>query len=109
MEVRRCKRRRPERQGKLSAQPNLKPLSLNDTQGNIHKIVDGPFSNDVLLHKDGELSDNEASVCQKKDAKLQISLSATVSSSTPTANGYVQGSSQDLAFSQILNLSWRKC
>ncbi|KAH4818759.1 hypothetical protein HBH61_035220 [Parastagonospora nodorum] len=78
-------------------------------KGNIHKIVIGPFSNDFLLHKDGELSGNEASVCQKKDAKLAISLSATVTSNTATANGYVQGSSQDFAFSQILNLSWRKC
>jgi hypothetical protein len=65
--------------------------------------------NDVLLHKDGELSSSEASVCQKKDAKLQISLSVTVSSGTVNANGFVQGSSQDLGFAQILNLSWKKC
>jgi hypothetical protein len=82
---------------------------LNKDQGNIHKIVQGPFSNDVLLHKDGELSGSEASVCQKKDAKLQISLSATVSAGTANANGFVQGSSQDLGFAQVLNLSWKKC
>jgi hypothetical protein len=82
---------------------------LIKNQGNIHKIIDGPFSADVLLHKDGELSGSEASVCQKKDAKLQISLSATVSAGTANANGLVQGNSQDLGFSQILNLSWKKC
>jgi hypothetical protein len=82
---------------------------LIEDQGNIHKIINGPFSNDFLLHKDGELSDSESSVCQKKDAKLQISLSATVSAGTANANGLVQGSSQDFGFSQILNLSWKKC
>lgn len=81
---------------------------LTCEQGNIHKIVNGPFSDDVLLHKDGELSGNEATVCQKKDAKLSISLSATVSA-TGSANGYIQGSAQDFGFSQILNLSWKKC
>lgn len=90
-------------------QPSLKLLSLNNHQGNVHKTVDGPFSNDVLLQKDGELFDSEASVCQKRDAKLQVSLSVTVSSGITNANGYVQGSSQDLDFSQILNLSWRNC
>lgn len=78
-------------------------------KGNIHKIVNGPFSDDVLLHKDGELSGSESTVCQKKDARLQISLSATVKSSTSTAGGIVQGSSQDVGFGQVLNLSWKKC
>ncbi|OAL06847.1 hypothetical protein IQ06DRAFT_311949 [Phaeosphaeriaceae sp. SRC1lsM3a] len=78
-------------------------------KGNIHKIVNGPFSDDVLLHKDGELSGSEATVCQKKDAKLSISLSATVSANVANANGYIQGSAQDFGFSQILNLSWKKC
>jgi hypothetical protein len=95
--------------GKVSKQ-NVRSLAvLTRNQGNIHKIVQGPFSDDVLLHKDGELSGNEASVCQKKDAKLQISLSATVTAGTANANGYVQGSAQDFGFSQILNLSWKKC
>ncbi|KAH7072704.1 hypothetical protein BKA63DRAFT_534425 [Paraphoma chrysanthemicola] len=78
-------------------------------KGNVQKIVQGPFNNDVLLHKNGELSDNEPPVCQKKDAKLQISLSATVSSGTSQKNGYVQGSAQDIGFGEILNLSWNKC
>ncbi|KAH7348242.1 hypothetical protein BKA66DRAFT_432199 [Pyrenochaeta sp. MPI-SDFR-AT-0127] len=78
-------------------------------KGNIHKIVNGPFESDFLLHKSGELSDSEASVCQKKDARIQISMSATVSSGTSKKNGYVQVSSADAAFSEILNLSWRKC
>ncbi|KAH7069428.1 hypothetical protein FB567DRAFT_224114 [Paraphoma chrysanthemicola] len=78
-------------------------------KGNVQKIVQGPFNNDVLLHKNGELSDNEPSVCQKKDAKLQISLSATVSSGTSQKNGYVQGSAQDIGFGETLNLSWKKC
>ncbi|KAF1920196.1 hypothetical protein BDU57DRAFT_561054 [Ampelomyces quisqualis] len=78
-------------------------------KGNVKKVVTGPFRNDVLLHKDGELSDYEASVCQKKDAKVSISLSATVKSNVATANALVQGSSQDLGFSQKLNLSWKKC
>ncbi|KAI4642193.1 hypothetical protein J4E93_007337 [Alternaria ventricosa] len=78
-------------------------------KGNIHKIVTGPFEEDFLLHKDGEISDTEASVCQKKDARIQISLSATVDSGTSNKNGYVQGSSVDAGFGQILNLSWKKC
>jgi hypothetical protein len=82
---------------------------VNCQQGNIQKIVNGPFEDDVLLHKDGELSDNEAPVCQKQDAKIQISLSATVSAGTSQKNGYVQGSSQDFGFGKILNLSWKKC
>ncbi|CAO2649192.1 Nn.00g101410.m01.CDS01 [Neocucurbitaria sp. VM-36] len=78
-------------------------------KGNIQKKVTGPFEDDFLLHKDGELSDNEASACQKKDERIQISLSATVSAGTSKANGYVQGGSADAGFGEILNLSWRKC
>ena len=55
------------------------------------------------------MSDTEASVCQKKDARIQISLSATVDSGTSKKNGYVQGGSADAAFGEILNLSWKKC
>jgi hypothetical protein len=84
-------------------------LSLTQCQGNIHKIVEGPFQGDILLHKDGELSNKEGTVCQKKDAKIQISLSATVTASTTTANGFVEGTSQDFSFGEILNLTWKKC
>ncbi|CAN9211810.1 unnamed protein product [Alternaria alternata] len=78
-------------------------------KGNIQKKITGPFEDDFLLHKDGEVSDTEASVCQKKDARIQISLSATVDSGTSKKNGYVQGGSADAAFGEILNLSWKKC
>lgn len=75
----------------------------------MQKNLIGLFNNDFLLHKDDELSDTEASVCQKSDARVQISLSATVDAGTLNANGFVQGSSVDTAFKEILNLSWRKC
>ncbi|KAF2845064.1 hypothetical protein T440DRAFT_408842 [Plenodomus tracheiphilus IPT5] len=78
-------------------------------KGNVQKKLTGPFEDDVLLHKDGELSDAEPSVCQKKDAKLQISMSATVDSGVTKKNGYVQGGSADAAFKEVLNISWRKC
>ncbi|KAI5377980.1 hypothetical protein J4E82_003362 [Alternaria postmessia] len=78
-------------------------------KGNIQKKITGPFEDDFLLHKDGEVSDTEASVCQKKDARIRISLSATVDSGTSKKNGYVQGGSADAAFGEILNLSWKKC
>ncbi|KAH8726223.1 hypothetical protein GQ44DRAFT_739037 [Phaeosphaeriaceae sp. PMI808] len=78
-------------------------------KGNIHKVVTGPFQDDFLLHKNGEISQSEASICQKKDAKIQISLSATVSAGTTNANGIVRGDSQNLRFGEILNLSWKKC
>ncbi|CAE7201918.1 DUF4360 domain containing protein [Pyrenophora teres f. teres] len=78
-------------------------------KGNIHKIVTGPYEEDFLLHKDGEISSTEATVCQKKDARIQITLSATVNSRSSKANGYVQGGSADTGFGEILNLSWKKC
>ncbi|EOA80685.1 uncharacterized protein SETTUDRAFT_35612 [Exserohilum turcica Et28A] len=78
-------------------------------KGNIQKIVQGPFEEDFLLHKDGESSVSEGTICQRKDAKIQISLSATVDAGTSGKNGYVQGSSADAAFGQILNISWKKC
>ncbi|KAL1793186.1 hypothetical protein ACET3X_008168 [Alternaria dauci] len=78
-------------------------------KGNIQKKITGPFEDDFLLHKDGEISDTETSVCQKKDARIQISMSATVDSGLSKKNGYVQGSSADAGFGEILNLSWKKC
>lgn len=48
-------------------------------------------------------------MCQKKDARIQITLSATVDSGSSMANGYVQGGSADTGFGEILNLSWKKC
>ncbi|KAI8935632.1 hypothetical protein NX059_007160 [Plenodomus lindquistii] len=78
-------------------------------KGNVQKKVTGPFDDDYLLHEDDELSDTQASVCQKKDATIQLSMSATVDSGTTKKNGYVQGGSADAAFKEILNMSWRKC
>ncbi|CBX98526.1 predicted protein [Plenodomus lingam JN3] len=78
-------------------------------KGHAQKKLSGPFEDDVLLHKEGEMSDVEPSVCQKKDARLQISLSATVDAGGGKRNGYVQGSSADAAFREIMNMKWRKC
>ena len=75
----------------------------------MQKNLTGPYEEDFLLHKDGELDDEEAPVCQKKDARIQISLSATVDSGLSKKNGYVQGGSADAGFGQIVNLSWKKC
>jgi hypothetical protein len=75
----------------------------------VQKKIQGPFEADVLLHKEGEVSGKETSVCQKKDARIQISLSATVDTGTSKANGFIQGDSADAAFGQIVNLSWKKC
>lgn len=48
-------------------------------------------------------------MCQKKDANLQVSLSAAVTAGAADGSGYVQGNSQEVGFGQILNLSWKKC
>ncbi|KNG49147.1 secreted protein [Stemphylium lycopersici] len=71
--------------------------------GNIHKIVKGPFEDDFLLHKDGEISDTEAAVCQKKDARIQISLSATVDSGTSKANGGQQEEGNNMDYDRKRN------
>lgn len=63
----------------------------------------------MLLHKEGEKASSEASVCQKKDVSLHVTLSATVDVGTLAKNGYVQGSSSDAAFKEVLNMNWRTC
>lgn len=73
------------------------------------KVISGPFTDDFLLHKDGELSDSEQSVCQKASAMFQLSLSATLSATSTSLSGLVEGSSADAKFGELLNLSWRKC
>ncbi|KAF2105647.1 hypothetical protein BDV96DRAFT_462704, partial [Lophiotrema nucula] len=78
-------------------------------KGNINKKLTGPFSDDFLLHKDGEVSDSEQSICQKASAKFQISISVSLSASSMTVNGVVKGDSTDTHFGQALNLAWRKC
>lgn len=73
------------------------------------KVLKGPFQENFLLHKDGEVSDSEQSVCSKASAMFQLSLSATLSATSASLSGLVQGSSADAKFGQVLNLSWRKC
>ena len=73
------------------------------------KVLSGPFEEDFLLHRDGEISDNQQSVCSKASALFQISLSATLSSGDSSLSGLVQGSAADAKFGQILNLTWRRC
>lgn len=81
----------------------------DDSQGNVKKVLTGPFEDDYLLHKDDELSDSEQSVCSKVSAMFQLSLSATLSATSPTVTGKVDGDSADARFGEILNLSWRRC
>ncbi|KAF1993278.1 hypothetical protein P154DRAFT_527870 [Amniculicola lignicola CBS 123094] len=78
-------------------------------KGNIQKKISGPFEDDFLLHKDGELADNEDSICSKVSAKFQLSLSASLDASSTTVSGLVKGDSVDAAFGQLLNLNWKKC
>lgn len=73
------------------------------------KVLNGPFEEDFLLHKEGEMSDSQQSVCSKVSALFQISLSATLSASSSSLSGLIQGSAADAKFGQVLNLSWRKC
>ena len=78
-------------------------------QGNVKKVINGPYSEDFLLHKDDELSDSQQSVCSKASAMFQLSLSATLAATSASLSGLVQGSAADAKFGQVLNLSWRKC
>ncbi|KAF2729252.1 hypothetical protein EJ04DRAFT_589382 [Polyplosphaeria fusca] len=78
-------------------------------KGNINKKLAGPYSDDFLLHKDGESSTGEQSACQKASAMFQISISASLSASSSTVAGFVKGDSVDSTFGEILNLGWRKC
>ncbi|KAF2257604.1 hypothetical protein CC78DRAFT_588280 [Lojkania enalia] len=80
-------------------------------KGNIQKKIDGPFEDDFLLHKDGELSDNEQSICTKASARFQISISASLNfaGTSTSVTGYVKGDSADAVFGEIMNLGWRKC
>ncbi|KAF2021324.1 hypothetical protein BU24DRAFT_404342 [Aaosphaeria arxii CBS 175.79] len=79
-------------------------------KGNTQKKLTGPFKDDFLLHKDGEVGDGEQSICSTKaSAKFQLSLSVSLSSTVSTSNGHVKGDSADAAFGEVLNLGWRKC
>lgn len=76
----------------------------------MQKKLSGPFEDDFLIHKDGEVSDTEQSVCSKTNARFQLTISASLSQSgTSNTNGIVQGGAVDSAFSEILSLGWRKC
>jgi hypothetical protein len=78
-------------------------------QGNVKKILTGPYEDDFLLHRDGELSDSDQSVCSKASAMFQLSISLTLSTSSSTLTGVVRGDASDVGFGEVLNLSWRKC
>ena len=75
----------------------------------MQKKISGPFEDDFLLHKSGELSDTEQSVCSKASAMFQLSISASLSSGSTSATGFVRGDSSDALFGELLNLSWKKC
>lgn len=75
----------------------------------MQKKLSGPYKEDFLLHKDGEISDTEASVCAKASARFQLTLSASLSATVTTAQGYVQADAADTGFKEILGLTWRKC
>lgn len=83
--------------------------NAHSTQGNIQKKVSGPFEQDYLLHKDGEIS-SEASVCQKASARLAITLSATLNTDLASPpDSIIQGGSLDNSFKEQMALGWRKC
>ncbi|KAF2707946.1 hypothetical protein K504DRAFT_483201 [Pleomassaria siparia CBS 279.74] len=81
-------------------------------KGNMQKKLSGPLERDFLIHKDGELSDSEASVCSKASARFQLTISASLSSTSSSIEGVLKGTQDgavDRGFSEILNLAWRKC
>ncbi|KAF1950443.1 hypothetical protein CC80DRAFT_375685, partial [Byssothecium circinans] len=80
-----------------------------ERKGNVKKVVTGPFTDNFLPHKDGELSDSKQSVRKKKSAMFQLSLSATVSADSTKLSGLVQGDAADAKFREVMGLSWRKC
>ena len=73
------------------------------------KVVSGPYEEDFLLHKDGELSDSDQSVCSKASAMFQLSISVSLSTTSSTVTGIVRGDATDVGFGEVLNLTWRKC
>jgi hypothetical protein len=75
----------------------------------VQRKIKGPFEADFLLHKEGEVEGVGEEVCRRKDARVRISLSATVDVGTSNNNGFIQGDSVDATFGQIVNLSWKKC
>jgi hypothetical protein len=81
----------------------------NSVQGNMQRRIQGPFEDDVLVHKDGEVSDKEMSVCSKASARFQLTLSASLSATSSTLSGVVQGGSLDTTFQEMLGLGWKKC
>ncbi|KAF2662136.1 hypothetical protein K491DRAFT_585541 [Lophiostoma macrostomum CBS 122681] len=78
-------------------------------KGNAQKKLTGPLTQDFLVHKDGETSDSETSMCVKASATFQITISATLAASTSAMSGVVQGGAVDSGFSEIMNLGWKKC
>jgi hypothetical protein len=84
-------------------------MLIYHTQGNLQKKLVGPFKEDFLLHKDGEIGDTEKTPCSKASARLQVTLSASLSATGTTQDGFVQAGSLDTGFTELLGLTWRKC
>ncbi|KAL6704601.1 hypothetical protein ACN47E_007998 [Coniothyrium glycines] len=59
-------------------------------KASMSKTVNGPFSDDFLLHQNGEIFDRTANVCQKKNTTLTIGLIVTVKSGGSKATGIVR-------------------
>ncbi|KAF2742437.1 hypothetical protein M011DRAFT_490635 [Sporormia fimetaria CBS 119925] len=78
-------------------------------KGNIQKKLSGPFEDDFLIHKDGEVSDTQQVDCAKESARFQITISASLEAADAMVNGFVKGDSVDAKFAEMLNLKWRKC
>ena len=101
--------------GKVDNLPpfNLHPNAIADHfQGNMQRKISGPLESDFLIHKDGEISDSEQSVCSKAAARFQLTISASLSATSSGAAGVLKGTQDgalDRGFSEILGLNWRKC
>jgi hypothetical protein len=78
----------------------------------MQKKISGPYESDLLLHKDGEVSDSESAICSTNAANFRLTISASLSASSTSVVGVLKGvqdGALDRGFSEILNLSWRKC
>jgi len=78
----------------------------------MQKKLSGPLDADILIHKDGEVSDKEQSTCSKAGARFQLTISASLSATATNVGGTIKGVQDgilDRGFNEILNLNWRKC
>lgn len=78
----------------------------------MQKKAAGPFEEDFLVSKAGELTDVEESICSTKaSARFQLSMSASLNFNGAATNvdGYVKADSADASFGELLRITWRKC